>query len=361
MPEAAVPQCAGLELREVVVEPVGSAEERRYLELLEEHHYLGALGKIGETLWYVAKWRGEWLALVSFSASALKCAARDRWIGWENHQRFNRLKLVINNSRFLILPAWHFKNLGSRVLALCQRRIVNDWSARFGHSVVLLETFVDPERFQGTVYRAANWIDVGRTHGFRRTQGGYTAHQSPKIVLLQPLRADAQRLLCSSELPPPYRTGEPTRMLTAVEMQSLPSFFTQIPDPRRGQGRRHRLSVVLALIAAATLCGMRGYEAISDWVQTLSQRARKRFRCRMEEDGSYSVPSLFVIRDVMVRVNPAHLDRALERWNEVHSGKDDALAIDGKTMCNAKDENGRQTHIMSVIGHSTGTCYAQKK
>src|SRR2546429_2740624 len=108
--------------------------------------YLGHLPKIGETLWYVASWREQWVALLSFSASALKCAARDRWIGWSFRQQYARLKLVVNNSRFLILPDWHLFNLGSRVLSLCQRRLPRDWEEAFGHGVVLLETFVDPQR-----------------------------------------------------------------------------------------------------------------------------------------------------------------------------------------------------------------------
>jgi hypothetical protein len=131
--------------------------------------------------------------------------------------------------------------------------------------VLLLETFVDPQRFRGTVYRAANWVYVGNTRGFRRTRFGYTATpRSPQSVFLQPLRTDARRLLCRAILNPPYRIGDAKIMLTAAQRQSLPSFFSQIPDPRRAQGRRHRLSTVLGIAAGAVLCGMRGYRAISD-------------------------------------------------------------------------------------------------
>src|SRR5438874_2283527 len=171
------------ELSEMVVRLVRSDEQRRYQQLMRAHHYLGYLPKIGETLWYVATWREQWLALLSFSGSALKCAVRDRWIGWTLRQHYGRLKLVVNNSRFLILPDGHFFNLGSRVLSLCQRRLPGDWEEAFGHGVVLLETFVDPQRHRGTVYRAANWMYVGNTRGYRRTHGGYTATpQTPKMV-----------------------------------------------------------------------------------------------------------------------------------------------------------------------------------
>ncbi len=350
-----------LDLGEVVVRPASSFEESRYQELMQRHHYLGALPKISETLWYVATWREEWVALLSFSACALKCAARDRWIGWDFRQRYRRLKLVVNNSRFLILPDWHMGNLGSRVLALCQRRLGSDWEAAFGHGVLLLETFVDPQRFRGTVYRAANWVYVGNTRGFRRTRYGYTATpQSPKSVFLQPLRADARRLLCRATLPPPYLIGDAKIMLSAAQMQSLPTFFSQIPDPRRAQGRRHGLSTVLGIAAGAVLCGMRGYHAMADWAQSLGQKARERFGCR-RQGGRYVVPSEFVLRNVLIRVQPADLDRAVQGWNHVHAQQDETLAIDGKTMRNALDAEGQQTHVMSVVGHHSQICYTQKK
>ena len=350
-----------MDLREIVVRPIRCGDEPRYQELMRQHHYLGALPKISETLWYVATWQEEWVALLSFSASALKCAARDRWIGWNFRQRYSRLKLIVNNSRFLILAPGQVANLGSRVLALCQRRLVSDWEAAFGHGVMLLETFVDPQRFRGTVYRAANWRYVGNTKGFRRTRVGYTATpQSPKMVFLQPLRADARALLSQALLPPPYQSGGSKIVLTAAQMQSLPAFFREIPDPRRAQGRRHGLSTVLGIAAGAVLCGMRGYKAIADWAQGLGQKARERFGCRREK-GRYVVPSESIIRQVLIRVDPAHLDRALRRWNEAYAGEDESLAIDGKTMCNALDAEGRQTHVMSVVGHQTQTCYTQKK
>ena len=149
-------------------------------------------------------------------------------------------------------------------------------------------------------------------------------------------------------------------MLSAKQMISLPDFFADIPDPRRAQGRRHRLRNVLAIAAGATLCGMRGYLAISDWAKSLGQKARMRFRCRYD-NKRYVVPSLSIIRDVLIRVDPVHLDHALQRWNQAYGQQDESLAIDGKTMCNAIDDQGYKTHIMSAIGHQSKTCYTQKK
>lgn len=149
-------------------------------------------------------------------------------------------------------------------------------------------------------------------------------------------------------------------MLTAEQMKALPEFFADLPDPRRAQGRRHPLPVVLAIAAGAILCGMRGYKAIADWAESLGPKARERFRCR-GKGGCYRVPSESIIRDVLIRVDPVHLDGALQRWNAAYGEADDSLAIDGKTMCNAIDGAGRQTHVMGVVGHQSKTCYTQKK
>jgi len=328
---------------------------------MQQHHYLGSLPKIGHSLWYVATFNGEWLALLSFSASAWKCAARDNWIGWDFRHQYDRLHLIANNSRFLILPDHHHRNLASRVLALAERRLVRDWPARFGYPLLLLETFVDPTRFQGTLYRAANWRYVGDTRGFRRTREGYSEQPTAaKRVFLRPLHPQAQALLSRPILAPLYRHGAPKIMISAEQMRSLPDFFADISDPRRRQGRCHPLPVVLAIATAATLCGMRGYKAISLWAKDLGQKARARFGCRYRK-GRYEIPGRTTIRDVLTRVDPVELDRALQQWNAVYGEDDEALALDGKTMRNAIDEQGRQTHILGLVGHQSNICHTQKK
>ena len=127
-----------MDLSEVSVDIVAEADEARFRALMQAHHYLGALRPVGETVRYVARHRDRWLALAVFSALALKCGARDRWIGWDRNLQFGRLHLVSNNSRFLILPGAP-RNLGSRVLSLCARRISADWQARDRHPLLLLE------------------------------------------------------------------------------------------------------------------------------------------------------------------------------------------------------------------------------
>ena len=350
-----------MQLAQITVRPIVKQEESKYEQLLETHHYLGAIAKIGETLWYVATYETQWLALISFSGAALKCSARDRWIGWSYRHQTGRLKLLTNNSRFLLLPTVFDKNLGSRVLSLCLKRLSADWLEKYGHPILLVETFVDPERFHGGVYRASNWQAIGYTRGFRRTTSGYSAQtERRKLVFVKSLHRRARAVLSHSLLSHHFNLGEVTMKITRQQMRSLPSFFNAIEDPRRSQGQRHRLPTVLGIAAGAILCGMRSYEAIFDWAESLTQKSREHFRCRYEH-GRYLVPSLRIIRDVLVRVDSHELEAALMAWNKAYAQDDESLAIDGKVMCNAIDEKGRQTQITSAVGHNTGICYAQKK
>jgi len=351
-----------LTLSQIKLRPVFPAEETSFQQVMQKHHYLGSLPKIGNTIWYVATYSDKWVAILSFSAAALKCGVREKWIGWSFRHQFDRLPLIANNSRFLILPQYHHKNLASKILSLCKKRIQQDWRNKFGYPLLLLETFVDPSRFVGTIYKAANWQYLGKTKGYQRNREGYSKNRStPKLVFVQPLQRNARFLLSSDIIPECYRTGGVRMKLTAQQMRSLPDFFKEINDPRRAQGKRHQLHTVLAIAAGAVLCGMRGYKAISDWAKSLSPRMRERFGCRFR-NGKRIVPSEGTIRDILMRVDPVQLDSALQRWNECYGAVDQSLAIDGKTMCNAIDhETGRQTHILSAIGHQSGQCYTQKK
>lgn len=350
-----------MQLQDITIRSVHPSDELFFKQLMTKHHYLGALPKISNTIWYVATHQNVWQALMIFSAAALKCGARDQWIGWDFRHQYDRLNLLANNSRFLILPNCHKTNLASKVLSLCQKRIQRDWINRFGHPVLLLETFVDPTRFSGTIYKAANWHFAGYTKGYQRIRNGYSNEPDIcKMVFVKPLQRNACNLLSRPILHKRYQTGGPRMKLTAQQMKSLPYFFQKITDPRREQGMRHRLKTVLSLSTAAVLCGMHGYKAISDWVKDLTPKAAQRFGCRYR-NGKIIVPSESTIRNVLIRVDPQELDQALQEWNQTYGSIDESLAIDGKTMCNAIDETGRQVHIMSAVGHQSHQCYTQKK
>lgn len=150
--------------------------------------------------------------------------------------------------------------------------------------------------------------------------------------------------------------------LTADQLRALPECFSTVPDPRRAQGKRHPMRAVLAIATAATLCGMRGYKAIGEWAQRLGQKGAQRIGCRRDPDTRlYLIPCVSVIRDVLMRVDPAELDRALAKWNVLWERRDESLAIDGKTLRGSAHEQGHLVHLMSAVGHESMAACTQKK
>ena len=149
-------------------------EERiRWDRLMREHHGLGFLRFVGRGLRYVAVPGTLWVGLAGWQAGALKCRPRDRFIGWKPSQQYARLHLVASNTRLLLLPApGAFPNPGSYFVGGMLRRLSDDWQAKYGHPLELAESFVDPEEYEGTVYRASNWTSVGRSAGYSRGRGG---------------------------------------------------------------------------------------------------------------------------------------------------------------------------------------------
>jgi hypothetical protein len=182
-----------VELREVSSEAGGRAQARAFLA---QYHYLGWRLPVGQNLQYVARSQdGDLLAVVVFGAAAWKCAARDRWIGWTPAQREARLGWIANNQRFLIAPWVRVRYLASYVLGEVRRRIASDWQRKYGHAVVLLETFVEQDRFKGTCYRAANWQWLGCTRGRSRQDRTRTLQVPVKEVYACPLSSDWRKEL----------------------------------------------------------------------------------------------------------------------------------------------------------------------
>jgi hypothetical protein len=179
---------------------VSTEQERRlFRELIERHHYLGYRIPFGAHLGYlieVARPTPTVVGAIQFSSPAWRMAPRDRWIGWTDTVRARHLQRIVNNSRFLILPAVRIKFLASHALSLVSRRVASDWQGKYHIEPVLLETLVDPQRFSGVCYRAANWLELGQTSGRGRQDNQHTRHgDSPKRLFLYPLRSDAQQSL----------------------------------------------------------------------------------------------------------------------------------------------------------------------
>lgn len=167
-----------------------------FKSLLQEYHYLGFSRSVGQNLKYlVHDQRGRVLACLLFGSSAWRCADRDRFIGWSDTVRAQRLNWTTNNTRFLILPWVRVPHLASHVLGRIMRRIRDDWHAKYAQPLVLVETFVDEARFSGTCYKASNWIRVGETRGRSRNDRYYTLHVPKKAVYVYPLVQNFREVL----------------------------------------------------------------------------------------------------------------------------------------------------------------------
>lgn len=199
-PEPVVASLSSLRPLQIQVLRPREPDYRLFQRYLRQHHYLGHRGPVGENLSYLIRTRaGVDLACLLFGAAAWQCAPRDRWIGWSAEQRAQGLPFIANNGRFLILPWVIVPHLASHLLSQIARRIAGDWQGRYGHSIDLLETFVQRDRFQGTCYQAAHWIQVGQTTGRTRQSQRYrdnAVHTPVKDVYLYALSSDARRRLC---------------------------------------------------------------------------------------------------------------------------------------------------------------------
>lgn len=195
-PQEPLSVSAGL-LGELIFRPVHSrSESSLWNELIGRYHYRGYKPLPGAQLRYLIFGAGRLVAVLGFGAAAWALAPRDRWVGWTPEQRVRHLHHVVNNARFLILPWIRCRNLASRILAGIARQISQDWRGRYGYEPVLLETFVERDRFTGACYRAANWIPVGQTQG-RGKLDRHNLYALPvKDILLYPLRKDFRQVLC---------------------------------------------------------------------------------------------------------------------------------------------------------------------
>lgn len=192
------------EFTPLVLERVHSREERLlFRELVGRHHYLGYAVPYGARLQYLAfvsKPERAVVGCVQFSSPGWRMQARDQWVGWDDATRKRNLQRVVNNSRFLILPWVWIRNLATTILSSAVRRLMIDWQDQYGVDPWLVETLVNPERFHGGCYRAANWIVLGQTSGRGRMDRGHQRHGAEiKTLLVYPLVRDAARRLRESE------------------------------------------------------------------------------------------------------------------------------------------------------------------
>jgi len=182
----------------LAVEPVEMGSDfQLWNEYVHRYHTLGYQHPFGASQrYFIVSEAGLRLGCLLFAAAAWALEARDQWIGWNEVDRSLRLNLILNNTRFLIFPWVRIKNLASKALSLAAKRIRADWQKRYGYSPVLLETFVDPEIYRGTCYRAANWIYLGQSAGRGRTEMHNKRPFTRKDIYVYPLFKDFRSILC---------------------------------------------------------------------------------------------------------------------------------------------------------------------
>jgi hypothetical protein len=341
---------------------------------LRAHHWLGER-LLGATMRHVAvDAAGVWLALVGFGSAVLSCGPRDVFAGWNDEQRRRRLRFVVNNQRFCVLPAGRRRNVASAVLARSLRRLSGDYQARWGHPVLVVETFVDPARHAGTCYRAAGFEMLGATSGWGRRSGRYVRHGNPKLCFARPLRRGATRLLAAPFDHPLLAAQEGTLVLdlNALEItgeRGLLARLGEIEDHRKRRGVRHNLASVLAIAAAATLSGARNLTAIGEWAADAPQDVLERLGAKHHQGkGRFVPPHDATIRRAVAAVDADALDRVIGDWlaEQVQAGRvaagQVAVAVDGKSLRGARSpEDGRPVHLFAAMTHGEGAVIAQRE
>jgi len=306
--------------------------------LLQQQHYLGSPKPVGERLYYVAADpQGQWLALLVFAAAAKHLKYRDQWIGWTAAQRERRLALVANNIRFLLLPDRTFPNLGTRVLRMVLAQLSSDWQAAYGHPVLVVETFVDPAQFCGTVYTANGWEELGQTDGAGRHQRDYyVRHDKPKRLFVRELCRQACRSLQAEPLKPALAVVEakagPKSRHTVKEITSIVEYLRQVPD-FRVRVESYPLWSLLAICFLAVLCGApRGSKDLAKFARKFSQAQRRALGIRPRH-GRYPAPSQPTFWRLLEEIDGAQLEQLLLSVQEQLRGpapKDELVALDGK-------------------------------
>ena len=346
-------------LARVTVRLVREDEHGQFNYYLREQHYLESSTLVGQWLRYVAELDGQWVALLTFSAPALHLKARERWIRWSPRQRARRLGLIVNNSRFLVLPErQRYPNLASRVLGLVLQRLSADWQEQWGHPVLVVESFVDESQYRGTCYRACGFAAVGATQGFSRaSRDFYQEHGQPKQLYLRELRPGFRRQLGQARLPAELAAYEADQAgpcpLRAPALESLLARVGVLPDARRGHGLRHRQRFVLACAAVCTLMGACGYRAFENTCKKFTQRQLRALGSKPdEEDGRYYPPSDSTFQRVLNRLDAVAFASLIGRWlAEQEIGALAQLAVDGKVLRGSGRHDGKPLQLLSAVTH----------
>lgn len=308
---------------------------------LADRHYLGAGRAVGDYLRQVVRVRGLPVALLVWGPACYALKDRDLSISWSAPQRVERLKLIVQNRRFLLLSAkGEAPNLASQALSAAVRVLPAHWQEAFGYRPLLAESFTDPEAYAGTCYKASNWEPVGFSAGYSRHRADfYVPNERPKRLWLRALDPDARRLLRATAVPADCQAGciaPPSGVLPLSQPQMLSLFelLQKAPDPR-AKNTRFRIGAVLTLVAMALLAGRREISEIVRFATTLNQHQRRLLGLPRKHNrrAFYQVPCYSVFYSVLTRLDATAFAALVHDWLQQRAGTlPAALALDGKMI-----------------------------
>lgn len=311
-------------------------------QLIIKHHYLHDATLVGEQLRYAIIYKGKWLGVATWSGAAFHIKDRDEFIGWDFEQCRRRRPLLANNSRLLILPECHYPNLISRFMKLMLGRLSADWLERWGHHLAMVETFVDPQLYQGTAYKVSGWLHLGQTAGWKRDAADfYLKHDAPKQIWVRELVKNARVKLCAAQLPPDWAVVEEQARRrctqTVKEIRSLMESLRQdLAEFRRAQALGYPVAGLVGLTVMAMATGVRkGPDDLADYADTLSQAQLRALNFRRDQHTRlYRCPKRTTFARLLAGVDANALERILLHWQQRLTGpiQDNLVIIDGKKM-----------------------------
>jgi hypothetical protein len=341
---------------ELKVRVAAEAETKWFDAQMGQHHYLGAGQPVGDYLRQVVEAEGQPVALLVWGPACYALKDRDLWISWSAPQRVERLKLIVQNRRFLLLTGkGQAANLASQVLGAALRALPVQWRECFGYRPLLAESFTDPEAYAGTCYKASNWEPVGWSAGYSRHRADfYVWNDRPKRLWLRELTVGARQALRAAAVPQDCQAGLvacPSGVLpvNAEHADSLMELFARFPDPR-DTNTQYRIGLVLTLIAMALLAGRREIAEIARFAKSLSQIQRRRLGLPLKKGtrAFRKVPGYGVFYQVLTRMDPETFAKRLSDWLLERAGSlPQALALDGKMI---RDHIG----LLTLAQHEDG-------
>ena len=316
-------------------------EIARFDELLRQKHYLKESVRVGDFMRQVVERDSIWVGLLVWGPAAFKLKDREKWLGWNSAMAAERLKLVVQNRRFLLLKdRGEEPNLASAVLAAACRHLPSQWKQLFEYEPLIAESFTDPEAFKGTCYKASGWMAAGMSAGSSRARPDfYVSNGSPKCLWLKELRPDAKSLLKAAPLAPEHARAvvdvtSGKMPLNASQRQSLADTLRRAKDPR-SKNTRFRIGPLLTLVSMALLCGARQISEIARFATRLRPRQRRDLGLPLKKGTKafYEAPSYSVFYQVLTRLDSVSFSTVLSEW--LSSQQDTlpgALALDGKMI-----------------------------